>query len=100
MDPRTGLMDPSWYRALQEVFENRLGGINGITVPSLNISVHQTQVQATQTSQGLVETLAYARGIAAQADATAQVTQNSSLPGAETIPPSPEPPDPARWRDG
>lgn len=99
VDPRTGMMDPAWYRAFKELFDNRLGGINGIAVPALNTSVTETQLQATQTSQGLVETLAYARGVGVQAGALAQVAVNNALTGATSVPPPPEPPDPGRWRD-
>lgn len=89
-----GRMNPVWYRALQEVFENRLGGINGATVSEVVTSVTQTQAEVIATSTYAAQVSAYAQGVGATAAATAQVAQNNSLSGATAIPKTPDPPPP------
>lgn len=89
-----GLMNPAWYRALHEVFENRLGGVQGATLPAVQTTVQQTQAVVVDTTSTLTETIAYARSIDATATALKQVATDNALTGATTVPETSVPPNP------
>lgn len=81
-----------WYLFLQEIAEARLGGIHGTPLPTVVTTVTQTQTQVVAASSAITETIAYARSIDATATALAQVATDNALTGAESIPPTAEPP--------
>jgi hypothetical protein len=87
-----GTVSRTWYQALHELFENRMGGVQGQTVVQIATTVTQTQAQVVATANYVDEGVQYTRAVAAQAAAVTQVAQNNSLAGANTIPPTPDPP--------
>lgn len=93
IDPKTGRPTPRLFQLLHEICENRLGGVNGQTIPSVATSVVETQAEVVATTTYAQSVAAYAQGVAATATATAQVAQNNSLTGASSIPEAPEPPE-------
>lgn len=98
IDPKTGRPTPRLFQLLHEICENRLGGVDGQTIPAVATSVAQTQTEVIATVAYTQNVASYAQGIAATATATAEVAQSNSLTGAGSIPPTPEPP--ARYSDG
>lgn len=84
--------DPVWYRYFSELSE-RMGGIQGQTIPQVVTTVTQTQAQTLAVSSGYTEVVSYARSIAATAEALKQVVVDNALAGAETVPLPSDPPD-------
>lgn len=99
-DPRTGKPTPAFAAFMVELAENRMGGIDGATLPEVQVDTRATRAQAVAAAGIATDVNAYARGIAATVTTTAQVAQTAALPGSTAIPPVPDPPDPERWRDG
>lgn len=89
---QNGLMNPAWYRALHEVFENRLGGVQGATVTQVQTTVTQTQSQVVATTAAVTDLGAYTRSIDATATALRQVAVDNALSGASTVPAPSDPP--------
>jgi hypothetical protein len=87
-----GRMNPVWYDAFREVFENRLGGVRGQSVTQVATTVQQTQAEVAATSNFAEQVSQYAQSVAATAAATAEVAANNSLSGAASIPDPAEPP--------
>jgi hypothetical protein len=83
---------PVWYRAFHELFERRIGGQYGQTIPQVATTVTQTQAQVVATANYTDAVAGYARGIAGSVDALTDVAQSNSLSGAATVPDTPEPP--------
>lgn len=80
--------DPMYYGFLHTVAEQKLGGINGSTLPDVVTAVETTISQAADVSS---TTAAVAQQVQANADAlaaTIAVAQNNSLVGANDIPPA------------
>lgn len=96
-DPNTGRPTSRFFQFMHEIAENRLGGVDGYTIPQVSTSVTQTQTEVIATATYAQSVSAYAQGVAATATATAQVAQSNSLSGATSIPETPEPPD---WHSG
>lgn len=89
-----GNWNPAVYKALKYLFEEVIGGIDAPTLPQLRTDVTSTQVQVSATTNYAKQVSQYAQGIAATAEATAQVTQDSGLSGSGSIPPPPTVPPP------
>lgn len=92
IDPKTGRPSPRLFQLLHEICENRLGGVDGMTIPQVSTSVTQTQAEVVATTTYTAAVAAYAEGVAATATATAEVTQSNSLSGSTSIPEVPEAP--------
>lgn len=91
-DPRTGRPSPRFFQFIREIAENRLGGVNGASIPTVQTTVAQTQTEVVNTSTYARSVATYALGIAASVDATTEVARNNALTGADGIPGTPEPP--------
>lgn len=91
-DPKTGRPMPRFYQFIREIAENRLGGVNGASLPAVQTTVAQTQTEVVSTSTYARNVAVYAQGIAAAVDATTEVARNNALTGADGIPGTPEPP--------
>lgn len=91
-DPKTGRPSPRFFQFMFEIAQNRLGGVNGASIPTVQTSVAQTQAEVVNTSSYARSVAVYAQGIAAAVDATTEVAQNNALTGADGIPGTPEPP--------
>lgn len=91
-DPRTGRPTPAFFQLMHEITENRLGGVNGASIPTVQSVVTQTQAEVVNTSTYARNIAVYAQGIAASVDATTEVARNNALAGADGIPGTPEPP--------
>src|SRR5688500_15375182 len=50
IDPKTGRPTPRLFQLLHEICENRLGGVDGQTIPAVATSVTQTQAEVVATS--------------------------------------------------
>jgi hypothetical protein len=92
IDPKTGRPSPRLFQLLREICENRLGGIDGASIPTVQTTVTQTQAEVVATSTYARNVSIYAQGIAAAVDATTEVARNNALTGADGIPGTPEPP--------
>jgi uncharacterized protein (DUF2252 family) len=87
-----GLMHPAWYRAMVELFEHRMGGVQGQSVAQVATTVTQTQQQVVAATNKVVETIAYARSVDARASALKQVASDNGLSGTDSVPPPSNPP--------
>jgi hypothetical protein len=87
MPDGTVQIDPNWWRFLHDLFEQRLGGSQGDSIPDITTTVVDTRAQAI-TAQSSVSAVAQQVDANAQAlAATVQVAQNNSLTGSKQIPP-------------
>ncbi|GAA5075454.1 hypothetical protein [Lysobacter panacisoli] len=82
---------PRWYK-LMGAFADRLGGINGPSIPQVQGVITSTQVQLADTTNYAIAVSDFASQIATTAATTAEVAQTASLPGSGTIPEPGEPP--------
>jgi hypothetical protein len=89
-DGRT--VSPVWYRAFVELFETRMGGVQGQSVAQVATTVTQTQQQVVAATNKVVETIAYTRSVDARASALKQVASDNGLSGADSVPPPSNPP--------
>lgn len=87
-------LDPLWFSFFKEIAENRLGGVQGATIPAVQTTVQQTQAVVVDTTATLTETIAYARSIDATATALTQVAIDNGQAGATTVPETSDPPQP------
>lgn len=92
IDPRTGLFTRRWYNYFRMIGE-RLGGVQGASIPQIVESVTQTQTQAASTTAYAAQVGTYAQGIAATVTAVTEVAQTNELSGSTSIPDVPDPPD-------
>lgn len=83
--------DPTWYRYFSELSE-RMGGIQGQTIPQVVTTVTQTQSQVVATTAAVTDLGAYTRSIGATATALRQVAVDNALSGASTVPAPSDPP--------
>lgn len=97
IDPRTGCFTARWYNYFRALGE-RLGGVQGPSIPQVQQSVAETQVQVAATTSYAVQVSNYAQGVAATASATASVTQSNGLSGAGSIPDAGDPPVPPGYQ--
>lgn len=81
-----------WYNLLRELCD-RVGGIQGQSIPQVVASVQETQVQVAANTAYTDSAVAFTNSVAATATATAQVAQNSGLSGSGSIPPPSPPPN-------
>jgi len=91
-DPKTGRPTRRFYQFMREIAEERLGGVQGATVPQVQTSVINTQAEVAATTTYATQVGQYAQGVAATVAATAEVAQDAGLSGAETIPEVPTAP--------
>lgn len=87
-----GTVTRTWYLALHELFENRMGGVQGQSVAQVATTVTQTKAQVTAATSKVVETIAYARSIDSRASALVQVATDNALTGTSSVPPASTPP--------
>lgn len=85
-DPKTGRPTRRFYQFMREVAEERLGGVQGKSVPQVATDVVNTQAEVAATVTYATQVGQYAQGIAATASATAAVAKDEGLSGAESIP--------------
>lgn len=83
----TVVMDPAWYRALQHLFEIRLGGRAAPSLPDVITTVETTQAAAVQSSQQVTALTQQSQANAESLAVVRQVAQNNGLTGADQIPP-------------
>jgi hypothetical protein len=79
--------DSAFWNFLRFQFETKLGGMNGATLPDVVTTVETTQAQSATTSQTVVAVAQQAQANAESLDVTRQVLRNSTLAGADQIPP-------------
>jgi hypothetical protein len=86
VDPSTGKCNESWYRFLNYLANQRLGGINGPSMGEVQTNVIETKAAAVNaaTASAAVEQQAAANAEALKA--VVQVAQVAELPGAEEVP--------------
>jgi membrane carboxypeptidase/penicillin-binding protein len=92
LDPRTNRFTRPWWNYFR-VLGERLGGVQGASITQIESSIVETQQQVVANTAYVDSSVAYAQSVAATAEATAQVTQNNGLSGAESIPPTSNPPN-------
>jgi hypothetical protein len=92
IDERTGRFNPRWYNYLRALGD-RLGGVQGPSIPQIQSTVTATQSQVAETLNYSVQVADYATQVAATATATAEVASNNSLSGSGSIPPTGSPPN-------
>lgn len=95
VDPKTGRPTPIFARAMIELFERRIGGINAATVPQVSTAAAQAKAEASSVGVFANTVATYAEGIAQSVEATTTVAVDNGLTGATDIP-SP-PPRPAQY---
>jgi hypothetical protein len=83
----TIMIDPTWDRFLRYQWENRLGGIAGQSIPEVSSTVVSTQEKAAQIEAEVNANAQQTQANAESLSVVVQVAQNSSLPGADQIPP-------------
>lgn len=81
------VMDPAWYRALQHLFEIRLGGRGAPSLPDVITTVETTQAAAVQSGQQVTALTQQSQANAESLSVVRQVAQNNGLAGADQIPP-------------
>lgn len=81
------VMDPAWYRALQHIFEVRLGGRAAPSLPDVVTTVETTQAAAVQSGQQVSALTQQSQANAESLNVVRQVVQNNALTGAAQIPP-------------
>ena len=85
-------MTPVWYRFFREMAENRMGGINGATVPQVATAASAASATASTVGVFAQQVRDYAEEINTTVETTRQVSVDNSLTGAEDIPPGPSSP--------
>lgn len=86
IDPRTGFFTVRWYNYFRALGD-RLGGIQGPSIPQVQQAVQETQVQVAANTVYTNQAVDYTAQVAASAEATAQVAQSAGLTGSGSIPP-------------
>jgi hypothetical protein len=79
--------DAQFWNFLRFQHEVKLGGMNGATLPDVVTTVETTQAQSATTSQTVVAVAQQAQANAESLDVARQVLRNSTLTGADQIPP-------------
>lgn len=87
MPDGTVQIDPNWWRFLHDLFEQRLGGSQGDSIPDLTTTVVDTRTQAIAAVTGVSAISQQVNANAQTLAATVQVAQTNSLTGASQIPP-------------
>lgn len=91
IDPKTGRFTIRWYNYFR-VLGERLGGIDGPSITTINTALTDTQGVVAETVNYAAQVSDYASSIAATAGATAQVVTTNNLSGATSIPDYGDPP--------
>jgi hypothetical protein len=86
LDPRTGRFNKRWWNYFR-VLGERLGGVQGASIPQVQESVQATQILVAVNTASIDSAIAYTDSVAATAAATAEVAQTNNLSGADSIPP-------------
>lgn len=84
IDLRTGLISPQWDRWFSDVFDVRLGGALGPSLPQVQANVVETQAASSVAIAALTQSVEIN---AASTAAAIEVAQTNNTPGAEEIPP-------------
>jgi hypothetical protein len=79
--------DPVFYRALQHLFEVKLGGRAAPSLPDVVTTVESTQAAAVQNGQQVGALTQQSQANAESLNVVRQVVQNNALVGAAQIPP-------------
>lgn len=80
-------INPDWFRFLHDQFEQRLGGVQGDSIPDISTAVVSTREQSIAAITGVAAVAQQVDANAQALGATVQVTQNNSLTGSNQIPP-------------
>lgn len=80
-------INPDWFRFLHDLFEQRLGGAQGDSIPDLSTTVVDTRAQAITAINGVSAVSQQVDANAQALAATVQVAQTNSLAGSTQIPP-------------
>lgn len=91
LDPRTNRFTKPWWNYFR-VLGERLGGIQGATVPQVVQTIVETQGQVAANTAYVDSSVAYTASVAATAAAAAEVAATNGLSGAGSIPPPSAPP--------
>jgi hypothetical protein len=92
LDPRTGRFNKRWWNYFR-VLGERLGGVQGATLPQVQQNIVDTQSQVAANTAYVDSAVAYTASVAATAEAAAEVAQSNGLSGAGSIPPPSPPPN-------
>lgn len=79
--------DPVFYRALQHLFEVKLGGRAAPSLPDVITTVETTQAAAVQSGQQVSALTQQSQANAESLNVVRQVVQNNALTGSDQIPP-------------
>jgi hypothetical protein len=82
------LIAPEWYRFLQYLVNDRLGGINAPSIGDVQTNVVAAQQAVTQNVSDLTNLGAVVNANAASLQTSTEVAVQSNLPGASQIPPA------------
>lgn len=80
------MIDDQWYRAMDEISNRRLGGINGPTVVDVATNVQNVAATTEQVAVSVTQANQTAAAAAQAINASRQVSIDAGLPGAENIP--------------
>lgn len=80
-------MSPEWFRFWSVMFNQRLGGPQGDSIPDITTTVVSTRTQAIAATNGVAAVSQQVDANAQSLAATVQVAKNNSLAGAAQIPP-------------
>ena len=78
-------MNPVWYRAFHEIFENRLGGINAETVPQVAVKQDQVNSYLVDVQAGVVGMGVQVSAITDTVNTQTEIAQTNDLSGADQI---------------
>lgn len=80
-------MSQDWFRFFHDLFEQRLGGTQGDSIPDISTTVVSTREQAIAAQNGVSVVSQQVDANAQTLAATVQVAQTNSLAGSSQIPP-------------
>lgn len=86
-DGKTVNLTPIWFKFLSLLFNERLGGPQGASIPDLSTSVVTTRAQAVTATNAVALVGQQVNANAQSLGAVVQVAQTNSLSGATQIPP-------------
>jgi len=78
-------MNPVWYRAFHEVFENRLGGINAESVPQVAVKQDQVNAYLVDVQAGVIGMGVQVSAITGVVNTQTEVAQTNNLAGSSQI---------------
>ena len=79
-------MNPAWYRAFHEIFENRLGGINAETVPQVAVKQDQVNAYLVDVQSGVTSMGVQVSTITDVVNIQTEVAQTNNLAGSNQVP--------------